>query len=181
MVFFLLAGVIGGCAPEPPAQSDEEAMAEIWAIEEGIYAGRADGDLSKYLASASPHYMGWPPGAKVPADLSMLRQMAGSVSGQDQEELELEFADFTRSGDTAIVYYHTHRTRLPTGEPVNQRFRDHSCLCPRGRRLATGWRAGAVEARKRVPLATGEIGPPSGGIDTIDQLEARQSVGQRCR
>ena len=122
MVFLLFSAVMSGCTPQPPAQSDEDAMAEIWAIEEGIYAGRADGDLSKYLAASSPHYMGWPPGAKVPADLSMLKQMAGSVTGQDQEELELEFADFTRSGDTAIVFYHTHRTRLPTGEPVNQRF-----------------------------------------------------------
>jgi ketosteroid isomerase-like protein len=122
LALLLLAGLAGGCAPEPPAQSDEDAQAEIWAIEQAIYAGRADGDLSKYLASASPHYMGWPPGAKVPADLSRLREMADSVAGQNQEELELEFAEFTRSGDTAIVFYHTHRTRLPTGEPVNQRF-----------------------------------------------------------
>ena len=122
MAFLLLAGLMAGCAPEPPAQSDEDAQAEIWAIEQAIYAGRADGNLRPYLNSASPHYKCWPPGAKVPADLSRLREMASSVTGQDQEELELEFADFTRSGDTAIVFYHTHRTRLPTGEPVNQRF-----------------------------------------------------------
>lgn len=116
-----LALLTTGCATQP-AQSDEDALAEIWAMEQAIYAGRADGDLQPYLNAVSEHYKGWPPGAKVPADLSGLRAMAASVTGMNQEELEMELADFTRSGDTAVIYYHTHRTRLPTGEPVDQRF-----------------------------------------------------------
>ncbi len=100
----------------------EAARDTIWAKEIAIYEGRGNGDFGPYLNSTSEAYKGWPPGAKVPADLSGLRNMAGAVTGRDKEELTMELADFTMSGDTAVIYYHTHRTVLPTGEAVDQRY-----------------------------------------------------------
>jgi hypothetical protein len=105
------------------APTDEEAAKNtIWQKELAIYKGRGEGDLSIYLNSTSNQYVGWPPGAKIPADLLGLRKMAKSVSGLNQERLTMELADFTLSGDTAVIYYHTHRTTLPNGEPTDQRY-----------------------------------------------------------
>ena len=120
-VWFALAAA-QGVAEQSNVSAIEEAKATIWAKELAIYDGRSRGDLGPYLNSASDQYVGWPPGAKLPADLSRLRQMADSVRGQNQEQLTMELADFTLSGDTAVIYFHTHRTRLPSGEQVNQRF-----------------------------------------------------------
>jgi hypothetical protein len=107
------------------AQTEADYIAardEIWAKEQAIYAGRGRGDLSIYVNSTSPHYKGWPPGAKVPTDLSGLKGMASAMTGLDKERLEMELADFALSGDTAVIYYHTHRTVLPNGEPTDQRY-----------------------------------------------------------
>ncbi len=121
------AGLLFGLMIGLPAwaQTDAEYMAardEIWAKEQAIYAGRGRGDLSIYVNSTSPHYKGWPPGAKVPTDLSGLKGMASAMTGLDKERLEMELADFALSGDTAVIYYHTHRTVLPNGEPTDQRY-----------------------------------------------------------
>lgn len=107
------------------AQTEADYIAardEIWAKEQAIYAGRGRGDLNIYVNSTSPHYKGWPPGAKVPTDLSGLKGMASAMTGLDKERLEMELADFALSGDTAVIYYHTHRTVLPNGEPTDQRY-----------------------------------------------------------
>ncbi len=108
------------CA-QTPAEMDA-ARDILWAKEQAIYKGRSEGDLSNYLNNTSDQYVGWPPGAKVPADLTGLKAMAKSVAGQNQERLQMELADFTMSGDTAVIYYHTHRTVSPKGEAVNQRY-----------------------------------------------------------
>ncbi len=100
----------------------EAAKNTIWEKELAIYKGRGEGDLSIYLNSTSEKYVGWPPGARAPADLSGLRKMASSVAGLNQERLTMELADFTMSGDTAVIYYHTHRTVLPNGDPTDQRY-----------------------------------------------------------
>ena len=107
------------------AQTEAESAAardQIWAKEQEIYKRRGQGDLSYYVANASDRYMGWPPGSKVPADLSRLKEMAGAMVGLNQERLEMELADFTLSGDTAVIYYHTHRTVMPDGTPTDQRY-----------------------------------------------------------
>ena len=107
------------------AQTEADYIAArdaIWAKEQAIYAGRGRGDLSIYVNSTSPHYKGWPPGAKVPTDLSGLKGMASAMTGMDQERLEMELADFALSGDTAVIYYHTHRTVMPDGKPTDQRY-----------------------------------------------------------
>lgn len=118
-----LAGALlaGGCAVT--ADYDQARAREtIWSKELAIYEARARGDLGVYLANASPRYLGWPPGWDQPSRLDKLRAGAVQMQGSNQEELTMEFADITFSGDAAVVYYDTHRTRLPTGEPVDQRF-----------------------------------------------------------
>jgi ketosteroid isomerase-like protein len=38
------------------------------------------------------------------------------------EKLEMYFDDLAMHGDTAVIYYNTHRTVLPNGENVDQRY-----------------------------------------------------------
>ncbi len=120
LVAAILVLPILACA-QPP-QDIDAALEIIWAKEQAIYKGRSEGDLSNYLNNTSDNYVGWPPGAKVPADLSGLKAMAKSVAGLNQERLEMELADFAMSGNTAVIYYHTHRTISPKGEKVDQRY-----------------------------------------------------------
>lgn len=108
------------CAQTP--EDIDTARDIIWAKEQAIYKGRSEGDLSNYLNNTSDRYVGWPPGAKVPADLTGLKSMAKSMIGLNQERLQMELADFAMSGNTAVIYYHTHRTVSPKGEPVDQRY-----------------------------------------------------------
>ena len=75
-----------------------------------------------YVDNASEHYMGWPPGWPKPSGLDQLRAGVELMRGLDQEELAMEFGDITFSGSAAVIYYSTHRTRMPTGEAVDQRF-----------------------------------------------------------
>ena len=118
----LLAFVLAGTGQAQDAGAVAAARDAIWAKEKAIYAARGEGDLSVYVASTSPHYKGWPPNTKVPADLSRLKSMASGMVGLNKEQLEMELADFTLSGDTAVIYYHTHRTVMPDGTPTDQRF-----------------------------------------------------------
>ena len=124
-VIGIVLGLIMPVGPLVANEADAEWIAardDIWAKERAIYNGRSEGDLSTYLDNTSSAYKGWPPGAKTPADLSGLRRMAGSMQGLDKEELTMELADFTMSGDTAVIYYHTHRTSMPDGTPADQRY-----------------------------------------------------------
>lgn len=115
----------------PVAQAEETdpetiaARDAIWAKEKAIYAARGDGNLQVYADSISDAYVGWPPGLEEPGDSSYLRNAAANMATMenvDNEELTMKLTGFTRSGDTAVIYYSTHRTVLPTGEPVDQRF-----------------------------------------------------------
>jgi hypothetical protein len=122
-VSFIAIGLAWGSACL--AQSEAEVTAArdaIWAKELAIYKARGEGNLDVYLNSASQRYKGWPPGVKVPGDLSYLRGAADTMRGHNQERLTMELADFTLSGDTAVIYYHTHRTVMPQGEPTDQRY-----------------------------------------------------------
>ncbi len=66
--------------------------------------------------------MGWPPSWRTPSGLDLLRSAAAQMIGMDQEELTMEFEAITFSGTAAVIYYSTHRTRMPDGEAVDQRF-----------------------------------------------------------
>ena len=105
-----------------PGYDEAQARDEIWAKEQAIYAARGEGDLQFYVDNASEHYMGWPPGWPKPSGIDQLRAGVELMRGLDQEELAMEFGDITFSGNTAVIYYSTHRTRMPTGEEVDQRF-----------------------------------------------------------
>jgi len=105
-----------------PGYDREQATAEIWEKEQAIYAARGQGDLQYYVDNASEHYLGWPPGWQKPSGIDQLRAGVEQMRGIDQEELTMEFGDIAFSGDTAVIYYGTHRTRMPGGEPVDQHF-----------------------------------------------------------
>ncbi len=126
LVLALLPTFLLGCAGQPGGETDsydvDEAREEIWGKEQAIYAARGDGDLQTYINNTSEHYMGWPPGWDQPSGLEKLREGAKGFTQYKEEELTMTFGDITFSGDTAVIYYSTHRTRLPTGEAVDQRF-----------------------------------------------------------
>ena len=120
-----LAVLVGACTEQPSGSEDYDratAREEIWEKEQAIYAARGQGDLQYYVDNASEHYMGWPPGWPSPSGIGQLRAGVEQMRGIDQEELAMEFGDITFSGNAAIIYYSTHRTRMPTGEEVDQRF-----------------------------------------------------------
>ncbi|MEM7704412.1 MAG: nuclear transport factor 2 family protein [Pseudomonadota bacterium] len=126
LVALLLAGFLYGCASQSGDAEDsydlDAAREEIWGKEQAIYAARGDGDLQTYINNTSEHYMGWPPGWDQPSGLEKLREGAKGFIQYKEEELTMTFGDITFSGDTAVIYYSTHRTRMPTGEAVDQRF-----------------------------------------------------------
>ncbi len=125
LIFMSLAGCATGMQrlAVAPTQADiERARAEIWAKELAIYAARGRGDLDTYIASTSNKYLGWPPGWPKPSGLDQLRKGAALMKTQTREQLTMTQEDFTLSGNTGIIYYSTHRTRLPGGEVVDQYF-----------------------------------------------------------
>ena len=107
------------------AQTEAEVTAArdaIWAKEQRIYLGRAEGGLAYYLENASNRYVGWPPFETVPTGLSGLQETSRQMSDNNAEKLTMEFLDFTLAGDTGVIYYQTHRTMLPDGTPVDERW-----------------------------------------------------------
>ena len=123
----LLSGLVG-CATSGRIGSvgydEDQATQDIWAKELAIYQARGRGDLQVYLDNTSSQYLGWPPGWEKPNRLDKLRSGAQLMKEQqsNQELLTMKMADITFSDDTAVVYYSTHRTRMPDGEIVDQRF-----------------------------------------------------------
>jgi ketosteroid isomerase-like protein len=107
-------------APEDVAKA--EAQKEIWAKEQGVYAGRAHGDLGPYMANSTPEYLGWPPYSPVPYGTQGIQQNEKSWAGESHEKLTMEFKGFTLHGDTALIYYLNHRTSMPDGKPVDQKW-----------------------------------------------------------
>jgi hypothetical protein len=113
-------------APAPSTAAPDAAFAAardaIWEKEKNIYKGRAEAGLTYYLANTSDRYVGWPPGQPKPSNLDALRQSAAGVNRKNSEKLELTFTDFTLQDSTAVIYYQTHRTVLPNGKAVDERF-----------------------------------------------------------
>lgn len=125
MRFFVLLILFLLSAAPAFAQSAAEVTAArdaIWAKEQRIYLGRAEGGLTYYLENASDRYVGWPPFEAVPADLSGLQRTSNQMSGNNAEKLTMELLDFTMAGDTGVIYYQTHRTMLPDGTSVDERW-----------------------------------------------------------
>jgi ketosteroid isomerase-like protein len=94
----------------------------IWPKELAIYSGRSKGDLSIYLANTADHYLAWPPHNEVPKGNEGLKATGAAMAGKTQERLEMTFLDLALNGDTAVIYYKTHRTRRADGTPADEHF-----------------------------------------------------------
>jgi hypothetical protein len=94
----------------------------LWQRERAIYAARGRGDLGQYASEITPSYLAWPPHRPKPLDAGAFLAQAAQFAGQGEEELAMTLTDFTVDGDSAIIYYETHRTRLPTGQDCDQKF-----------------------------------------------------------
>lgn len=98
------------------------AQAEIWAKELAIYHSRGQGDLRAYIDNVAADYRAWPPFSARPTGVDALKSSQPRMAAQNKEILVMEFVDFAFAGDAAVIYYQTHRTRLPNGNVVDERF-----------------------------------------------------------
>ena len=119
MLFAGGAVLVAAVPGEDPVTAAHDA---IWAKEMAIYEGRSRGMIDFYLANASPKFLAWTAGAPEPFDLSKLKAGQAAMRGRDKEIIETTFRGFSLSGDTAIIYYQNHRTRLPDGTIVDQKY-----------------------------------------------------------
>lgn len=107
---------------QPPPQTHKQVEDEIWGKERAIYAARARGDLGPYIASVARDYRAWPPFRTAPAGVEGLNQLQTTMAVQTRERLDMRFVSLSLNGDAAVIYYATHRTMLPDGTPVDERF-----------------------------------------------------------
>ncbi|WP_159982009.1 MULTISPECIES: nuclear transport factor 2 family protein [unclassified Novosphingobium] len=116
------AAAAGANAPAGHDARWEAAREAIWAKELAIYEGRGRGDLSLYLGNTATNYVAWPPFNEVPKGNDGLRATGAQLAGKTKEHLEMTFLDLALNGDTAVVYYKTHRTMRADGTPSDERF-----------------------------------------------------------
>jgi ketosteroid isomerase-like protein len=123
---YLAAAAVLICAPLSALAQDtadkQAAKDAIWALEQAIYAGRASGDMSAYLNNTSPDYLAWPPQAPAPLGLAALRANSAGVPATSKERLTMQFVGIAVHGDTAVIYYTTHRTQHFDGSPADETF-----------------------------------------------------------
>ncbi len=100
----------------------DKARAAIWAKEMAIYEGRSHGSIDFYLENVSTNFLAWTAGTPEPFRVDKLRNSSAALRGHDHEVIQISFRDFSLSGDTAIIYYQNHRTRLADGTPVDQTY-----------------------------------------------------------
>lgn len=112
------AGGLGAASPDETAR----ARTAIWAKEMAIYRGRSRGSVDFYLANASPNFLAWTAGTPAPFRLDKLRASGAAMRGRNGEVIKTTFRDFSLSGDTAIIFYQNHRTRLADGTSVDQTY-----------------------------------------------------------
>lgn len=117
-----VAAHAGHAAAAVKEDAAEEARKIIWAKEMAIYEGRSKGMIDFYLANASPNFLAWTAGTPIPFRADKLRAGQAKLRGNDKEIIKTTFKDFSLSGDTAIIYYQNHRSRLPDGTVVDQTY-----------------------------------------------------------
>lgn len=118
----LVAALVAGAGSVPVrADETETARVAIWTLEQAIYEGRSKGDVSAYANTTAKGYMAWPPVLAAPMRVDGFDAALANPQAS-QEELAMELIDFTLHGETAIIYYRTHRTRLADGTPADDRF-----------------------------------------------------------
>jgi len=104
------------------AQTKTDAQAEIWTKEQSIYRERGKGNLGPYIDNVATDYLAWPPFSATPTGVGDLRRTQPKMAIENHEELKMEFVAFAMNGNAAVIYYKTHRTRLPNGTPADERF-----------------------------------------------------------
>lgn len=128
LLIVLSSLVLFSCSQEPihvgdPTDSQEAAATNddagieemIWQKELAIFEGRGQGDLSNYVSVVGDAYLGWPSVLEEPLGADGLRASAAQSSALRGEVSRLTKKGFTRQGDTAIVYFLNHLTRLGEG------------------------------------------------------------------
>ncbi len=96
----------------------QSARATIWAQECEIYQSRGAGSLDSYIDKLAPGYLAWPPHQPAPINGEVLANRPLAAL----EHLQMHLVDFTLNGETAIIYYQTHRTMRPDGSQVDEHF-----------------------------------------------------------
>ena len=135
-------------APVANTSKQAEAQAEIWNKEKAIYTARGAGDLKPYIDNVASNYLAWPPFSPVPTGVEALRRAAPKMAVENKEMLAMEFVSFALNGDAAIIYYKTHRTRLPDGTATDERFEvTHSWVREGGKWKVYGGMARAQPVR----------------------------------
>ena len=125
---FLMAASLGGSASPAPQcatmfEGDKDRILEhIWQKEMAIYQGRANADLSYYLSNTSDNFLAWTAGTPKPYNKQEFSEKQKAISGNNKEIITTKFDGFTLSGNTAVIYYTNHRTRLPDGKIVDQKY-----------------------------------------------------------
>lgn len=118
-----IAALLALSAAAPPTpQTKAQVQAELWEKERAIYAARARGDMAPYIAAVAEDYLAWPPYRTAPAGAEGLTSLQTTLAAQTREKLEMRFVALSLNGDAAVIYYATHRTMLPDGTPVDERF-----------------------------------------------------------
>ena len=124
------------------------AQAEIWAKEQAIYNDRGKGNLRAYIDNVAADYRAWPPYSARPTGVDSLKSAQPRMAAENREILVMEFVDFAFAGDAAVIYYQTHRTRLPNGTAVDERFEvTHSWVRRDGAWKVLGGMARAMPVR----------------------------------
>lgn len=102
--------------------SKAAAQADIWAKEQVIYRERGHGNMQAYIDGTARDYLAWPPFRTEPAGVDRLDELKKKMKVDNKEILTMVFKDFSMNGDAAVIYYQTHRTRLPDGLPADEYF-----------------------------------------------------------
>ena len=145
----LLVGLLAMANPSVARPPDKvQAQAAIWALEQSIYAARGRGDMGPYQAGLARDYLAWPPFRATPAGAEGIASLQRTMVTENKEVLTMEFVGFAMNGDAAVIYYQTHRSRLPNGTEVDERFEvTHSWVWQDGRWKVMGGMARATPKR----------------------------------
>lgn len=103
-------------------ETSSDLRNRLWQLELDIYKARGSGDLHVYASHVNENLLVWPPWSAAPMRSADLRRQAERFDDTHQEILALTLVAFSVDGDTAMLCYRTHRSRLPDGQPCDEHF-----------------------------------------------------------
>lgn len=104
-------------------ETDRREAESIWAKELKIFENRAAGSMEFYLSIVAENFMAWPAWAGAPVEFAdMVKKFRESETFEKGEKIIATMKGIAIDGDTAQVFFQTHRTQLPGGEQANERF-----------------------------------------------------------